>query len=70
MKENKMKYHVWAKVVGSKYLGEVEADSEEEAIEKGRELDECGIFLCYQCSSECEDAEMEEITVDELNEEA
>lgn len=64
-----MKYHIYAKVVGSKYLGEVEANSEKEAIQKGWDLDEACVSLCHQCSSECEDAEIEEITVDELNEE-
>ncbi|MEJ2293866.1 MAG: hypothetical protein P8Y23_03785 [Candidatus Lokiarchaeota archaeon] len=58
-----MKYSVYAKVVGSKYLGEVEASSEKEAIEKGWGLDEACVCLCHQCSSECENPEVDDISV-------
>jgi hypothetical protein len=52
------RYRVVGKVAGSKYLGEFEADSPDEAIEKA--LAENGmVCLCHQCSSECEDAEVD-----------
>lgn len=57
-----MKYSISAKVVGSKYLGEVEADSEEDAIQKGYSLGTTYISICHECSSQCEDAEVDEIT--------
>lgn len=46
-----------AKVVGSKYLGEFEANSPEEAIEKALHSDKAWISLCCHCTSECEDPE-------------
>lgn len=61
-----MKYLIYGKVVGTKYLGEVEADSEEEAIEKGWELDEACVCLCHQCSSECSDPEVDDIIAEEV----
>ena len=60
-------YRCYAKVVGSKYLGTVEANSEKEAIDKAYELNECYITLCHYCSSECEDAEVTDVTVEEDN---
>jgi len=47
-------------VVGSKYLGEFEAETEEEAIEKGLESNAAHVSLCHQCSGECEDPTIEE----------
>lgn len=52
-------------VSGSKYLGEVEAETEEEAIAKAEELDSY-VGLCHQCSRECEDAEITDFQVDEV----
>lgn len=54
-----MKWHLSGTVIGRKYLGEVEADTMEEAIEKGWKL--CHVSLCHQCSDECEDAEIDEV---------
>lgn len=59
-----MKFYAYAKVVGSKYLGEVEADNEEAAIEKAEQLDATHISLCHQCSGQCEDAAVDEIVVE------
>jgi hypothetical protein len=56
-----MKYQIYGKVIGNKYIGEVEADSEEEAIEKGWELDEACVCFCHQCSKECEDPEISDL---------
>lgn len=58
------KYNVYAMVRGRKFLGTFEASNEEEAIEKA--IEENGfISLCHQCSSECEDAELENIEAEE-----
>jgi hypothetical protein len=59
-----MKWHLHAVVAGGKYLGEVEADTEQEAIDKGWELDSAGVDLCHQCSSECEDGEIQSIAAE------
>jgi hypothetical protein len=64
-----MKYQIYGKVVGSKYIGEVEADNEEEAIEKGWELDETCVCFCPQCSKECEDPEISDLIVEPEDEE-
>lgn len=49
----KKKYRCYAIVTSSKYLGEVEADSEEEAKNEASEKfsDEMYISLCHQCAS-------------------
>lgn len=58
-------YRVHGTVVGGKYLGEFEADSPEEAVEKA--LDENGhVFLCHQCAGECENAEVEDAVAEEV----
>lgn len=59
------KFHVYAVVTGSKYLGEVDAETKEEAIEKGENLKSVNISICHQCSSECENPEVTEITAEE-----
>ncbi len=54
------RYRVCGVVTGSKYLGEFEADSEAEAIEIALNSEESHVSLCHQCSSECEDPEIQE----------
>ena len=61
-----MIYSVYAKIVGSKYLGEVEADSEDEAIEKAFQLDSCHCSVCHQCSKQIDNPEIDEITAEEI----
>lgn len=49
------KYEVWLKVSASKYLGEVEAENDEDALEKAEEAFDCDEpRLCYQCSNAVE----------------
>lgn len=48
------KYSVYGIVTASKYLGEFEAESEDEAKEMASESDNNHICLCHQCSSELE----------------
>lgn len=51
----KNKYRVYAAVSGSKYLGEIEAENEEDAKDKALDLDEASISLCHHCSHQCQD---------------
>ena len=51
------RYHVYAKVTGSKYLGEFEADSPEQAMEKADASTAARVSFCHQCSIQCENPE-------------
>ena len=61
-----MKYSLYAKVVGTKYLGEVEADSPEEAIEKGYDLETFHVSVCHKCSADISDPSIEDIEAQEV----
>ena len=65
------KYSIYGQVRAGKYLGEVEANSEEEARDKAfTELsDEMFVSVCHQCSHEVDDPEIEEVYVSEIKEE-
>ena len=49
------KFSVYAKVTGTKFIGEFTAKNKQEAIEMAEESSNCWVSLCHQCSSECED---------------
>ena len=52
-------YLIHGTVVGSKYLGEVEAETAQEALDIAiKELD-FSVSLCHQCSGQCEDGEID-----------
>lgn len=59
-----MKWDAYGKVVGNKYLGEVEAATEQEAIEAALKLDSTYVSFCHQCAGECEDPVIEEVVVE------
>ena len=64
------KWSVHAKITGSRYLGEVEAKTKEEAEEKAEKLaDENSVSLCHQCSDQIEDPEIESCYVEEVTHE-
>jgi hypothetical protein len=58
------KFAVHARIVGSKYLGEFEADNADEAIAKAEASGASYVSMCHQCSEECEDPECDKITAD------
>lgn len=58
------KFSVWAKVVGTKYLGQFEADTKAAAEEMAMESDSASVSLCHQCNDECEDPECVEATAE------
>lgn len=58
------KYRLYARVTGEKYLGEIEAENEEEAIQKGRESDETYVSVCHQCAKEISDPEVTDVTAE------
>ncbi len=63
------RFRVYATVVGSKYLGEFDAEDEAAAKQMALASDEAGILLCHQCSHECEDPEVDvdNITVERVS---
>ncbi len=50
------KWAVYGTVVGSKFLGVIEADTAEEAVAKA--IRNASVSLCHQCDEECEGAEI------------
>ena len=62
------KYRIYGTVTGSKYIGEVEADSKEEAEEKAWEKLDTSICLCWECSREIKDPEVTEVVAEVIEE--
>ena len=60
------KFRISARVVGSKYIGEFEAATKEEAERMAEKSGEIHVSLCHQCAHECEDPECDELYIDEV----
>jgi hypothetical protein len=58
------KFSVWGVVTGTKYLGEFEAATKEEAEQMA--LDGTHVSICHQCSRECEDPEVHQVHCEEV----
>lgn len=58
-----MKYLVYGKVVGTKWMGTVEAENEKEAMKLANELDS-HVSICHQCADEVDSLEVDEIFVE------
>jgi hypothetical protein len=58
------KFHVYATVKGTKYLGEFEAEDEDAAIEVASAAGSAYINLCHQCGTQCEDAQCDDFTAE------
>jgi hypothetical protein len=63
------RYRVSGTVIASKYLGEFEADTEEEAIEMALSSENAYVSLCHQCSGECENPEIHDANAEPIDEE-
>jgi len=61
-----VKYRVYATITGSKYIGEFEANSKEEAEEMAWKSNDYCVSLCHQCSREMEDPEITELELEEV----
>jgi len=60
------KYHVYAAVGATKYIGKFEADSEDEAIEKAaRSKKAYAPSLCHQCSHEMDVGDLYDFSAEE-----
>ena len=62
------KYRVTGAVVGSKYLGEFEAESKDAAVKMAMRSPAADVRLCHVCSSECEDPQIDEYIAEEVEE--
>lgn len=62
------KYRVNAVVVGGKYIGEFDAENPEEAEQLAWNSDQCDVSFCWQCTSDCEGAEIEKLCVELVKE--
>ncbi len=58
-------WHIYASVVGTKYLGKVKAETMEEAEEKAWGLDTAYVSVCHQCSHQIDSPEIEKIIAEE-----
>jgi hypothetical protein len=58
------KWRVYGIVTGSKYLGEFEAKTKEEAEQLAIDSELASVTMCYQCAEECEDPEIHEVNVE------
>jgi hypothetical protein len=58
-------YTCYAKVVATKWLGEVEAESAIEALKLANDLDTCYVSVCHQCSEQVDSPEIDEVFVEE-----
>jgi hypothetical protein len=61
------KFDVYATVKGSRYIGEFDAENEDEAIEMAARSDRANINLCHQCSPKCENAECDDFSAELLS---
>jgi hypothetical protein len=59
-------YNVYGTVVGGKFIGTFKAKTKKEALEKA--LDHVHVSLCHHCASECENAEVDKLTAEEVDE--
>lgn len=63
----KRMWSVNATVVGGKHLGFYEAETADEAIDEAMKKDG-GVHLCHHCAGECENAELENVTAEPVDE--
>jgi len=61
------KFNCYATISGSKYLGQVEADTSEEAEEKAFKLPSASVHLCHQCAEDIEDPEVTQVSVEKAD---
>lgn len=59
-----MKYNVYALITGSKFLGEYEADSPEEACAMAEP--NADVSICHQCAKEIDDAQIDSLQAEPL----
>lgn len=66
--EMDMKYRIYAKVSGSKFIGEIEAANMDEAEEMAQRHENLCVSFCHHCAAECEDPMIDEVIVEPVTE--
>lgn len=61
------KFRVYGNIRSSKYIGEYEADTKEQAEEMAWE--DAHVSVCHQCSREVEDPDIDDLVVEEVEDE-
>jgi ribose 5-phosphate isomerase len=61
------RWRAWGTVQGTKYIGIVAGQTEAQAIDAALNHENREVSLCHQCSSECEDPEINRVGVEELS---
>lgn len=56
------KWKAYGVVTGNTYIGEVDAETAEEAVQKA--IDKADIGMCHQCSVRCEDPEITAVVLE------
>lgn len=62
------KFRVYGIVKATKYIGEFEADTKEDAERMAWNSGEAYVSLCHQCSDEASDPEVDELIVEDTEE--
>ncbi len=60
-------FRVVGTMVGSKYLGEIEAETAQEALDRAPAELDFGCNLCHHCSGQCEDGEIDHYGAEEID---
>ncbi|WEG13967.1 hypothetical protein PU629_06260 [Pullulanibacillus sp. KACC 23026] len=63
------KFNVYAVVTATKYIGEFEAETKEEAEQMAWESEDAYVSVCHQCANEVDGAEIERMVVEEESDE-
>jgi len=58
------KYKVYGVVVGTKYIGEFETHNKEEAEQLAWDSENAYISICYHCSKEIDEPQIEKMIVE------
>ena len=61
-------YHIYAVTVGTKYVGEIEAENEVEALELADSMEKAFVSLCHQCSTTAGELDIESFVAERKDE--
>ncbi|MDR9792732.1 hypothetical protein ACTHHL_04595 [Aeribacillus composti] len=60
------KYQVYGVVTGTKYIGEFEANNKEEAEQIAWDSENSHVSICYHCSKEIDEPQIEKLVVEKV----